>query len=502
VYLARSTFERLNRQRRENGESEFANPRNATAGAIRLLDPRLAAARRLGVWCYQLARADEWQLSSHVEDLRRLQGLGFPVSPGFARCAGLDEVEGFIDRWQERRSELDFDTDGIVVKLDRRSEREAVGATARAVRWAVAYKFPVGGTTTEVVDIVVQVGRTGVLTPVAVLKPVVVAGSTVSRATLHNFDEVARLDVRIGDTVWITKGGEVIPKVVGVVGSERPANAEPFAAPVRCPACAEPVQRVPEEVALRCPNPACPAVMASRLRHFVSRGAMAVDGLGGKLLDQLTREGLLSDPASLWELDPDRLTELPGWGETKVSRLLREIDQARRRPLHRVLFALGIPHVGERTARLLADRFGSLEALGRASGADLEAIEGIGPVMAVSVQDWFGDPRNRALLGRLRRLGIDPRHEPVPEGPAAALEGLTFVLTGTLSRPREAFKERLEELGARVASSVSAATSYVVAGADAGAKLDRARRLGVEEIDEDGLERLIRRLSGRDLWQQ
>jgi len=502
VFMSHRIFAELNRARREAGDTEFANPRNATAGAIRLLDPREAARRRLAVWCYQLARAEGLQIDSHVDGLERLQQLGFPVSPGHARCGDIDDVERFIDRWQDQRTELDFSTDGIVVKLDRAREREAVGSTARAVRWAIAYKFPPEGKTTKVRDIVVQVGRTGVLTPVAILEPVVVAGSTVSRATLHNFDEVARLDVRVGDTVWVTKGGEVIPKVIGVVSSERPREAAPFRVPEGCPVCETPVVREAGEVALRCPNPSCPAVVASRLRHFVSRGAMDIDGLGERSLDQLARAGLISDPASLWELEADRLAELPGWGDLSAANLVRQLDQARTRPLHRLLFALGIPLVGEGAARALARHYGSIERLSAASAAELEAIDGIGPVMANSIQTWFAGHDNRALLARLKRHGIDPREIGAGEGGAYPLAGITVVLTGSLSRPRSEVKARLEELGAKVTGSVSRNTSYLVAGDDAGSKLDTARRIGIDVLDEAALERLVEELAGRGLWQR
>jgi DNA ligase (NAD+) len=502
VYMSHSVFAELNRARKKAGDSEFANPRNATAGSIRLLDSREASRRRLAVWCYQLARADGWQLESHVTDLERLKGLGFPVSPGLARCRDLAEVEAFIDLWEARRADLDYSTDGIVVKLDSAEERVAVGATARAVRWAVAYKFPLEGKTTKVLDISIQVGRTGALTPVAILEPLSVAGSTVSRATLHNFDEISRLDVRIGDTVWVTKGGEVIPKVVGVVTSNREQRTEAFPTPRRCPECGTPVIQEAEEVVLRCPNAGCPAVLAARLRHFCSRGAMEIEGLGGRSLDQLAQEGLISDPASLWEIDVERLTELPGWGERSAENLLRELDEARTRPLHRLLFALGIPHVGQGAARVLARRFGSVKGLREASLAELEEVEGVGPVMAASIRSWFAEPDNRRLLERLEGFGIDPHETAILDNRDRPLGGKTFVLTGTLSRPRGQFKNRLEELGARVTGSVSRNTSYLVAGADAGSKLAKAREIGVEVIDEQELDRLVGVLAGRPLWEQ
>jgi len=491
VYLARSVFDELNRQRRAASEREFANPRNAAAGAIRLLDPREASRRRLGIWCYQVARADGHQEDSHVAALEMLRSLGFPVSPGLELCPGITEVEAYIESWEEKRCDLDFDTDGIVIKIDSASERSALGTTSRSVRWAVAFKFPPEGRTTRLMDIVIQVGRTGVLTPVAILEPVTISGSTVSRATLHNFDEVARLDVRIGDTVWVTKGGEVIPKVVGVVSAERPEGTDLVIVPAVCPVCETPVEREPEEVALRCPNPACPAVVAARLRHFVSRGAMEIDGLGDRLLAQLVEARMVTDEASLWDLDVEAVAELSGWGERSATNLLRELDEARKRPLHRLLFALGIPHVGERAARLLAHRFGSLERLAAVDLEAMEEINGIGPVIAIAVVGWFADARHQSAVKRLAERGIDPNETPRGSTSEAALVGQTFVLTGSLSRPRRELKEELEGLGATVSASVSQKTSCLVAGENPGSKLAKARELGVEVLDEAGLIRLL-----------
>jgi len=499
VYMPRSVFAELNRLRRQEGEPELANPRNATAGSIRLLDPREAARRRLSVWCYQLARWEGVKLERHSEVLEYLAVLGLPVNPGWQRCPDLAAVGPFLDHWEKARHELDFEIDGVVIKVDRLDEQEALGATARSVRWAVAFKYAPEGKKTRVRDIVVQVGRTGVLTPVAVLEPVRIAGSTVSRATLHNFEELARLDVRVGDTVWVTKGGEVIPKVVAVDVSERPAGSVPFPVPERCPACGTPVVQDPGEVAVRCPNIHCTAVVAARLRHFVSRGAMDIEGLGGKLLDQLLREGLIADPASLWELDPGRLAALPGWGEVSAAKVMAELEEARNRPLHRLLFALGIPHVGQRAARLLAGRFGTMDALLAASPEELAAIDGIGPVIARSVKKWLAEPENRRLLERLEEHGVamtEPREAGEEIRP---LEGLSFVLTGALSRPRDEVRRRLEELGAKVTGSVSRRTDFLVAGESAGSKLEKARRLGIAVIGEAGLEKLVRERGG-DLW--
>jgi len=491
VYLARSVLAELNRERSRAGKREFANPRNAAAGAIRLLDSREASRRHLGLWCYQVARSEGLEERGHVASLEWLRGLGFPVSPGLELCSGLAEVEAFIDRWEKRRHDLDYDTDGIVIKVDRGSERAVLGSTSRSVRWAVAYKFPPEGRTTTLLDVVVQVGRTGVLTPVAMLAPAEVAGSTVSRATLHNFDEVMRLDVRVGDTVWVTKGGEVIPKVVGVVTAERPPEAQPYAVPAMCPVCGTPVVREVEEVALRCPNPECPAVVGARLRHFVARGAMEVEGLGGRLLEQLVEAGLVTDQASLWDLEAEGLAELPGWGELSATNLLGELEQARGRPLHRLLFALGIPHVGEQAAKLLARCFGSLEALAAAEPETLEEIDGIGPVIAAAVTEWLAEPRHQSLAERLAERGIDPREDVDARPGANALAGRTFVITGSLGRARNELRDELERLGAKVAGSLSRKTSYLVAGESPGSKLARARDLGVEIINEAELEKIL-----------
>ena len=490
VYLPRSVFAELNEERRSAGEREFANPRNAAAGSIRLLDSRAASRRRLALWCYQVAQTGAGEQQSHVAALSWLVDLGFPVSPGFERCAGLADVESFIDRWQEDRHGLDYDTDGIVVKVDSVAEQQQLGHTARSVRWAIAYKFPPEGQTSVLEDVTIQVGRTGVLTPVALLQPVRIAGSTVSRATLHNFDEVARLDVRVGDTVWVAKGGEVIPKITGVVTSKRPPDAAAIAPPTACPVCATPVEREPEEVALRCPNPVCPAVTASRLRHFVSRGAMEIEGLGGRTLNQLVEAGLVTDEASLWDLEAGVLADLPGWGEVSAARVLRELEEARQRPLPRLLFALGLPHVGERASRLLAARFGSLENLATAETDDMINLEGIGPVIADSVKSWMAAAENRELIARLVARGVNPQEEERPKT-EAPLAGQVFVLTGSLSSPRREIKERLEGLGATVAGSVSGKTTYLVAGENAGSKLDKATELGIEILDEIGLERML-----------
>jgi DNA ligase (NAD+) len=492
AYIPHGVFSALNRARREEGEEPFANPRNAAAGSIRLLDPRECARRRLAFFAYQIPRLQGATFGRHSETLERLAEWGFSVNPGWRRCSGLSEVHEFVAEWGNKRSHLGFDIDGVVVKVDSFEEQQVLGATAKFPRWAVAYKYPPEGERTRVRGIAVQVGRTGALTPVADLEPVLLAGSTVSRATLHNADEVARLDVRVGDTVWVAKGGDVIPKVVAVDPDARPRDARPFHMPDACPACGTPVVREPGEVAVRCPNRACPAVRRQRLFHFVSRAGMDIEGLGKRMVEQLTEQRLVSDAASLWDLRPDRLAELPQWGDKSAANLLSELEEARRKPLWRLLVALGIRHVGEKAAKLLAMHFGNLEALARAAQAELEEVEGIGPTIASSVVAFFADRDNAALVRRLRAHGVDPHEQAVARvATANPLGGLTFVLTGTLTRPREQVGELLQKAGAKVTEGVSRRTSYVVAGTDPGGKLAKARQLGVTVLDEEGLRRVL-----------
>ena len=489
VYLPKTSFRRLNRDREAAGLPLFVNPRNAAAGAIRLLDSREVAARRLAAVVYHLA--DGPQLETHSDVLRRLERWGLPVHDSWQRCPDLAAVESYVEKWRERRRELDFETDGVVLKIDDLALRGSLGSTAKSPRWAVAYKYEPERVETVVRGIAVQVGRTGVLTPVAELEPVFVGGTTVRRATLHNYEDLARKDVRVGDTVRLEKGGDVIPKVVEVVLERRPPEATPFEMPERCPECGEPVEREPGEVAWRCVNPVCPAVLAESIRHFVGRNAMDIEGLGGERVDQMLREGRIADFPDLFRLRREELENLDGWGEKSAENLLAQIDAARTRELHRLLFALGIRMVGERVAKLLAQRFGSLDALAAASEEELTAVPEVGPKVAHAVRVYFEDPRQKKRLSALAAAGVQPPVAVVAMGDRP-LQGKTIVLTGTLSAyTREEATRRLEELGARVASSVSAKTHLVVAGEDAGSKLEKARKLGIEVLDEDGLTRLL-----------
>lgn len=490
VYMPRSVFLELNRKRREEGEEAFANPRNATAGSIRLLDSRECARRSLRFFAYQIPRMQGRKLSYHSQALELLAQWGFATNPGWRRCEDLECVHAFVEEWGAKRKSLPFDIDGVVVKVDNLAEQEALGTTSKFPRWAVAYKYPPEGERTRVTNIVVQVGRTGTLTPVAELEPVRLAGTTVTRATLHNADEVARLDVRVGDTVWVEKGGDVIPKVVAVDVSARPPEAVPFSMPDRCPVCGTPVVREEGEVAIRCPNFSCPAVQKARLLHFCSRAGMDIQGLGEQRVEQLLQAGMLSDPASLWDVDWEKLAALPGWGAKSAENLRKQLEEARRRPLWRVLVALGIRHVGERAAKLLASRFGSLSALARARQEELEAVEGIGPTIAASVVRFFASRQGAELVRRLQERGVDPRETPPAPAPAP-LSGLSFVITGTLSRPREQVAALLEAAGAQVSDSVSRKTNYLIVGENPGSKLAKAKTLGIPTLNEEQLRQFL-----------
>ena len=497
VYLPHATFERINRERAEAGLALFANPRNSTSGTLKMLDAAEVARRGLAIFVWAMERDD---LGSHGAALARAQALGFPVNPHTRPCIGADEVKAYWNEWKERRGALEYDIDGIVVKLDDLALRHELGFTSKAPRWAIAYKFPAQQARSVVRDILVQVGRTGRLTPVAALEPVEVSGSTVARATLHNEDEVARKDVRVGDTVFIEKGGDVIPKVVAVIPGLRPSGTAPWEPPSRCPACGEPVVKDPDEVARRCVNPDCPAIRLSALLHFVSRGAMDIEGMGEALMTQLVEARLISDPADLYELTAANLEGLERMGKKSASNVVAEIEKSKSAPLERLVFALGIPQVGSRAAELLADAFGGMEALMAADAASIEAIHELGPAAAEAVVGFFASPQNRRMCERLRACGVAWQRTP-DAGSApltAVLRGKIVVLTGELqSMTRADAGAILKRLGARVTSSVSAKTDLVVAGAKAGTKLARAQELGIEVLDETGLRELLARAGAK-----
>jgi DNA ligase (NAD+) len=494
VYLPRSRFEAINREREQRGEETFANPRNFAAGTMKTLDTKVVAGRGLDVYLYSIAHAAGLRLASQWESLERMRAWGLKTNPASRLCRGLDEVLAFCAEWQEKRDRLEYDIDGVVVKVNPRALQEELGFTSKFPRWAIAYKYPARQATTVVRDIMVGVGRTGKFTPVAILDPVAVAGSTVSRATLHNEEEVARKDVRVGDTVLIEKGGDVIPKVVQVIESKRPAGTEPWTPPLACPICQAPAVKPEGEVDRRCENASCPAQIEGRLKHFAGRAAMDIEGLGEALVHQLVEKGLVRDFAGLYRLKLEDLVELEHMAEKSATNLLGQIAASKERDLPRLLFALGIPGVGERAAQLLARHFRSLEALEEAGVEDIDAIYEIGPILAQSVHDWLRAEANHRLVSHLREAGVQTRLAGAAEAPAVApvFAGQQVVLTGSLeSMTRDQAKAEIESRGGRVTSSVSKKTAFVVAGKDPGSKRDKALELGVVVLDEEAFRRRL-----------
>jgi DNA ligase (NAD+) len=486
VYLPRQAFERINREREDRGEPVFANPRNAASGAMRNLDPGLVARRGLSAFVYQLLAPSGVVPALHSETLQQLRGWGLPVEPDWKRCAGIDEVLAFCREWREQRRALAFDTDGVVVKVDDLALRHRVGSTSKFPRWAIAFKFPAEQATTRLLSIEVNVGRTGAVTPYAVLEPVRLSGSTIQMATLHNEQEVARRDIRPGDYVLIEKGGEVIPKVVKPVLSLRAADVVPWKMPTACPSCGSTLHRPEGEAVWRCVNSACPARLRRSLEHFASRRAMNIEGLGEALVDQVVSTCLVTDFADLYHLTGDQLEALERMGRKSAQNLLEEIDRSRTNDPWRLLYGLGIRYVGERVAHVLMDAFPSIEALEAATAEQLERVNEIGPVVANSVSEYFEEPTNRRLVARLREAGVRTE-APAGRVKAAggAFAGKTLVLTGTLAAmSRDEAAAAIEAQGGKVSASVSRKTSYVVAGAEPGSKLEKARALGVDVLDE------------------
>ncbi len=490
VVMSAKAFERLNAQREAAGEPKFANPRNSAAGSMRLLDSKAVAQRRLDMFHYYLLAGGKVPFAEHWKALGALAEMGFKVNPHRKLCASFDELLAYIKEWEEKRHKLAYEIDGIVVKVNETSLWDELGFTAKSPRWAIAYKYPAKQATTVVKDIRASVGRTGVLTPFADLEPVGIGGVTVSRSTLHNMDEVGRLGVRIGDKVLIQRAGEVIPQVVKVV--EHAENGREFRMPEQCPECGGQVLRAEGEVAYRCVNAACPARLRESLLHFAGRRAMNIDGLGEALIEQLVSRALVKDAADLYSLNEPQLASLDRMGEKSATNLRAEIEKSRQVPLARLILALGIPFVGERTAQVLAEHFGSLDALAEAGEERLDAVEEIGPKTAQGIDGFFAEERNRIQLEKLRSAGLpfedrQPRHRG-----HQPLRGMQFVLTGTLAHySRDEATKLIEDAGGRVTGSISKQTAYLVAGTEPGSKLARARALGVKTIDEQGLEALL-----------
>jgi DNA ligase (NAD+) len=492
AYLPRKVFERINAEREEEGEPRFANPRNAAAGAIRQLDPAIVARRRLDMFAYDVIAGDRKAFKTHWEALDWLERAGFRVNPHRARCSSIDEVIEFCNAMETKRDELGYEIDGVVVKVNSTAMQDKFGATGKAPRWAIAYKYPARQATTQVRDIVVQVGRTGALTPVAMLEPVQLGGVTVSRSTLHNEDEIKRLGLRIGDWVLIERGGDVIPKVLKVVETKRTGKERKFRPPTRCPVCGGVVSRPEGEAVSRCVAADCPAQLIGRLLHFASRRAMRIEGLGFALADQLIAKGMVRDVADLYSLKLDDLASLERMAKKSASNVLSQIEASKTRDLWHLIYGLGIRHVGERTASILAAHFGSLERLRQATVEELDDIHEIGATMAQSIRDWFDDPGNARLCRRLLDAGVRTEIEKVREAADQKFAGKQFVLTGTLpNMTRDEARALIETRAGRVMSSVSKKTDFVVAGAEPGSKLDKANQLGVKVIDEAGFKKML-----------
>ena len=487
-----AAFRKLNEEREKQGLSTFANPRNFTAGTVRQLEPSITAQRRMDYFAYMLLQDGRTYFDRQSKTMDALEAAGFKVNPNRKLVRNLDEVWKFIRDWEAKRESLPYEIDGIVIKVDLTSWQRELGFTGKAPRWAIAYKFAARGAVTQIENIVPQVGRTGKLTPVAWLKPVPIGGTTVSRATLHNMDFIDQLSVKIGDWVEVERGGDVIPKVVKVVEDDaHPRGDKPFVMPEHCPVCGGNVVRTPGEADHRCVNANCPAKLQGTILHFASRHVMDIDGLGEALVNQLAEHGLVRNVADLYRITKDDLLKLERMGEKSADNVLKEIAASKQLPLERVIYGLGIRFVGERTAQFLAEHFGSLDAIMNASAEELEEVNEVGPRIAESIVEFFADEHNRKLVIDLRKAGLTFTGQKKEKG--TMLAGKTFVLTGTLERhTRDEAKKMIEDAGGRVSGSVSKKTDYVVAGSDAGSKLDKARELGVAVIDESELETLLR----------
>lgn len=496
VYMAASELERINAERIEAGEEPYRNPRNTTAGTLKLLDPRQVAKRRIHFFAYDIVAGEGVELKSHAETLAQLKRFGFSVEPHHEKCASIDEVIYVCNQWQTKRHSLDYETDGMVVKVDALAQRRRLGSTAKSPRWVIAYKFPAEVAKTKLLGIQVQVGKSGALTPVAELAPVKLAGTIVKRASLYNFEDLQKKDLRIGDTVEVQKAGEIIPQVLRAVLEERPADTVPFwreGDPLLCPSCQSPAHKDPDGVFWRCLNAGCPAQLRERLQHFASRRAMDIDGMGPALIEQLVTNGHVKDPADLYSLNQSTLESLERMGKKSAENIVAAIEASKARPLSRLLYALGIRHVGETTGEILAQHYRSLDALLEAKGEELPELHEIGEIVGASVYEFLHDEHNRAVLERLRAAGLNLEESGADVAPVSnALDGKTFVVTGTLQRySRDEIHALIKQHGGKVSSSVSKKTDYLVAGAEAGSKLSKAEGLSVAVLDEEGFERLL-----------
>jgi DNA ligase (NAD+) len=486
AYMTKGAFEAINSQKEKLGEELFANPRNACAGSLKLLDPRLVAKRHLDIFIWGHGHVEGMNFKTHFEVLEYLRKAAFRTSPHIKKCADIKEVIKYCDSWEERRKKLDYSTDGMVIKVNDLGDREVLGVTSKSPRWMIAYKFPAERALTKLEDIIVQVGRTGAITPVAVLKPVHLSGTTVSRATLHNFDEIERLGVMIGDMVYVEKSGEIIPKILGVAKEKRTGREKKFAVPIKCPVCGSRLVKAQEEVAVRCENVSCRAQIKESILHFASRDAMDIEGMGEAIVDQLVEKGMVKDYGDIYSLKFEDVEELERMAAKSAENLMNAIDESKGRDLNRLIYALGIKHVGERAAWILAEYFNSVEKVASADVDELTGIREVGPVMAQSIYRFFQNRENLKMLKKLKDAGVRVTRSKSKTEPEGAFSGKTVVLTGTLkSFTRSEAEELIRRLGGRPSSSVSKDTDLVVAGEEPGSKLDKAKALGVRVIDEN-----------------
>jgi len=485
VYMPTNAFVELNKLRAEAGEPAFANPRNAAAGSLKLLDARITAARNLSFFAYATGEMSEQLADNHYQTLQKFKRLGLPVNPHIKEATDIDEVIDICLGWSDKRLKLDYQIDGMVIKVNRFDQQDILGATGRAPRWCISYKFPAEQAETKVESIDVQVGKSGILTPVANLSPVQLAGTTVKRASLHNFDELRRLDVRCGDTVVVEKAGEIIPQVVEVIKKLRPAGAVSFKVPKKCPNCGSSVAKDEDGVYIRCQNPDCVGQLKERLKYFAGRGQMDIENLGEALIDQLVDSGLVKNFADIYKLQKDDLLELERMGDKSAQNIIDSIKASKTRPLWRLVAGLGIRHIGGQSAQILAEHFGSLKAIMTADKKTLEEIEQIGPTMAKSIYKYFRDPKNRVVVDELLAAGVKPKQPKVVKKATGKLTGKTIVVTGTLEKlTRQQAEQAIRQAGGKATSSVSKKTDFVLAGKEPGSKLDKARKLGVKVINE------------------
>ncbi len=493
VYMPKESFEKLNEEKEKRGEELFANPRNACAGSLKLLDPGIVAERRLSIFCHGIGAVKGQVPQTQSELIAFYKQLGFPVVASAHVCKGIEEVITFVEKYEPNRYRLDYEIDGMVVKVNKFEDQQRLGKTSKAPRYLIAYKYAAEQAETILEDIQIQVGRTGVLTPVAYLKPVFVSGTTVSRASLHNQDEIERLDARVGDHVLVQKSGEIIPKVIKVLTEKRKGSPRKFQFPTQCPVCGSRVVQTEGQVAIRCVSANCPAQLKAHLRHYAMRSAMDIDGLGVQLIEQLVDHKLVKNIADLYDLTLKQLTDLERMGEKSAENLLKGMEASKGRHLNRLIFALGIPNIGEHVADVLADKFRTFDVLSQASPEELQSIHEIGPVAAEALVLFFKDPATKRILEKLKKAGIrfDLMPKKVTSGAAA---GKSFVVTGTLEKlSRDEAHEMIKKMGGRVSSSISSKTDYLVVGGDAGSKLEKAKKLGVATLNEKAFLKILGR---------